>query len=885
MAGETENCASGAGCRNSCAMTASQQTRAESLKELACLGKEAFAKPSTFYRHIHPELFSDSKTCKKVSLTKALLEFHLDQLTVNKKEYEFEEFCLRLAEREICSNLIPQTGPVGGGDSKVDSSTYPVADELREQRYWSGKAKPASEDWGFAFSAKKAWQDKARADVAKIASLPRKFHKVFFVTNQPARDKIRAKLEAELIAKFGIQVSILDRTWIVRKVLDNRLEELAASCLGLDVAGSEERNRGPRDTAAEQQLQDLLRKLEDPEQAPQSKYALAQDFLEAAEFATQLERPRSKVDGLFLQAQELALKTRHRGIIIRTHYEHAWKSYFYFDDAAAAEKILERIEGLLPEVTDADEAELFSNLFTVFHTANLMGYYKQSDEKLKARSLALRQRLEAISSDQTRPNNALYAETILHLWNLKEARFSKEVAQKTFAALKKCLKRSDGLGAYPLLRFAEIWEFFGEWFCDDPGYAELQEDMQRVISHRFGETEAGQRQLKFGLQLLEKQRPLEALKQLGEAHLNLAKEETLDDGVRATYACSFAYGLMGLKWAARMETLSAAHIALNSTERFHEIPLRGFLVAMRMAWIELQLGRVAPFLAWRNFMHGLLQELKALRVDAGRFNEELKRQDGCLGCFFLKAPADETSEISELDRCVDAMDLSFAYIALLCVTGRKEIALKQFEKEGFGEADLDSLIEMSKKQPAIKDLPDHFCGEMRTICEFKTKLFGVTYYIRCRNKLGPLLFSENLLGVLESAFAMAEWGNFAFVVDEVRLFVDETGEGQNPPETNFEHFGCVREQKLIWKPDMIAWMRDNVVPFRKFLFRLLLEILFTSTVDPMEDIKKELEIWEKQKSFERALNSSPTSVALLDLLGLEKYDLNNWINSAPPPKV
>lgn len=123
------------------------------------------------------------------------------------------------------------------------------------------------------------------------------------------------------------------------------------------------------------------------------------------------------------------------------------------------------------------------------------------------------------------------------------------------------------------------------------------------------------------------------------------------------------------------------------------------------------------------------------------------------------------------------------------------------------------------------------------------------------------------------------------MVDEVKLFVDETAEGENPPKTNFEHFGCVREQKLIWKPNMIEWTRDNVVPFRQFLFRLLLEILFTSTIDPMVDIKKELELWEKQRSFERALGSSPTSIAVLDLLGSEKYDLNNWINSAPAPKV
>jgi hypothetical protein len=445
-----------------------------------------------------------------------------------------------------------------------------VAEELVEQRYWGGKAKPTGEDWAFAFSAMKAWQSKARTDVAKIAKLPRKFQKAFFITNQPARDKARAKLEAELTAGFGIVVSILDRTWIVRKVLDNRLEGLAASCLGLDVGTAEERQRGPRDTAIEQRLNELLQMLQNPEQAPHSKYALAQDFLEAAKLAAQLERPRADVDGLFLQARQLALKTRHRGIIIRSHYEHAWKTYFYFDDAPEAERIVEQIEGLLNQVTDADEAELFSNLFTLFDTANLTGYYKQSDERIKARSLALRQRLEAISSDQTRPNNALYAATILHLLNLKEARFSKEVAQKTFAALKKCLKRSNGLGAYPLLRFTDIWEFFGEFFCDDPGYAELQEAMQLVIAHRFGETEAGQRQLKFGLQLLERECPLEALKQLGEPGNRLVEWLNGQPEVRHVLAGDFGgrdiseQNLSEWKqgghqdWLARQETLACA---------------------------------------------------------------------------------------------------------------------------------------------------------------------------------------------------------------------------------------------------------------------------------------------------------------------------------------
>jgi hypothetical protein len=93
-----------------------------------------------------------------------------------------------------------------------------------------------------------------------------------------------------------------------------------------------------------------------------------------------------------------------------------------------------------------------------------------------------------------------------------------------------------------------------------------------------------------------------------------------------------------------METLAAAHVALNSMEKFHDMPLRAFYVAMRMSWLELELGRIAPFLTWRNFMHGMLHQLQSLRVDTDQFSEELHRQDGCLCCLFLKVPSDEVAE-------------------------------------------------------------------------------------------------------------------------------------------------------------------------------------------------------------------------------------------------
>ena len=75
--------------------------------------------PSVFMRLRRPEQFSDSYQSEAVSLDKSFFEYHLDTITNRSDEKTFEHFCRKLAQKEICPNLIPQTGPTGGGDSSM----------------------------------------------------------------------------------------------------------------------------------------------------------------------------------------------------------------------------------------------------------------------------------------------------------------------------------------------------------------------------------------------------------------------------------------------------------------------------------------------------------------------------------------------------------------------------------------------------------------------------------------------------------------------------------------------------------------------------------------------------------------------------------------------
>ena len=301
-------------------------------------------RPSEFYRREHPEFFSDSTVDEAHTLGADELKYHLEQLTTERREREFEEFARAIAEKEICPNLLPQTGPVVGGDSKTDSSTYPVSPQLAERRYWASQGTIADENWAFAFSATKAWQEKMKTDVAKIAGLSREFRKIFFITNQPVPDKMREKWETKMREKYGRDLRILDRTWLVDRVFKGGHVELAVTKLGLDVQMSRHRRLGPRDAARQAELDALLESVRNPDFARDDDYSLAERYLEAAKLASELERPRSEIDALFLQSRSLAAKTGNPNLMLRAHYQHAWRSYFWFDDPTQTASIYASME-------------------------------------------------------------------------------------------------------------------------------------------------------------------------------------------------------------------------------------------------------------------------------------------------------------------------------------------------------------------------------------------------------------------------------------------------------------------------------------------------------------------------------------------------------------
>src|SRR3990167_3084332 len=86
--------------------------------------------PKDFLRARRPEQFSDSVKLHESAIDRSMLEYHFESLNNRSQELQFETFVRKLCEREICPNLVPQTGPTAGGDGKTDTETYPVANQI-----------------------------------------------------------------------------------------------------------------------------------------------------------------------------------------------------------------------------------------------------------------------------------------------------------------------------------------------------------------------------------------------------------------------------------------------------------------------------------------------------------------------------------------------------------------------------------------------------------------------------------------------------------------------------------------------------------------------------------------------------------------------------------
>jgi len=837
---------------------------------------ENVVSPLELLKARRPEKFSDSVSQEVPALDRSLLEYHLETLTSRNQETDFEIFARRLMEHEICPNLLPHTGPTGGGDSKVDAETYPVADALSLVWFTGIGREAASERWAFAFSAKKKWRPKVEADVGKVVATNRGYRKVFFVTNQFVSDRVRAEVEDQLREKHGVDVRILDRTWILDRVFSGKREALAIDELKIKTVVRVQRRVGPLDLERERELEEVEARIGQAGDQGRSNPALADDCLSAVELARGLELPRTDVEGRLLRLKRVAEEcgTSHQQFL--AEYAWAWTAFWWFEDYETFLEHYSEVEKRCIANTNVYHIELLFNLWCNLQTAVRIENIPPEQAKVAERTQTLTEELERLSQEEEKPSSALQAEALGLLMNLITS--PPDRSDEWLNKAGDVIDRSMGLVGFPFEPLIQILTEFGKFVGDSPAYNALQDKLIDAVATRKGEAAAARLLVQRAAQVLDNDRPYVAIQFAGRALARLYKHETRRELVQALYICGNAYDRVGLIWAARGTVLTAASVAVNEFWTYDKITPEQAICFGRLRWFELRLGRLPQCMVWHQTTHAAENVLRHKGYDPRRALEEAIWFDTCLAILLLKADLWQLSRLSRLPQTLDGMELHLSAAALRFALGH-EYDLP----EGLGVLE-DEKLDFFKKlrnQPAAEQMPTFPMLYNQRKITLNSRVLGCSITVNADSTSPCLELAESLLSALEALLATGV--EHRFFAHEPQLTIDIRGSDFATYPFRFDFIekdgqSCVQ----IFAANFHAHKMSPALQheLKDKLSKLLVNIIARFFVVEVSE-ERLRDLFGHELALERAVNFTSSFVSLGNILGYApKTTLDAWIDGS-----
>lgn len=831
--------------------------------------------PREFMKMRRPERFSDTVITKKGNLNRSILEYKLEVITNNNQEQEFQNFCVKLSQLEIAPNLRPQTGPSGGGDSKADSETYPVSDFTR-LNFWEGIANESGERWAIAISAKKDWINKGRKDAKGIADTSRDYKRIFFITNQFAKDKKRAEVEDNLSNELSIPVTILDRTWILDRVFQNNRQKLTIEELNLGEGLEDELIVGPNDAERIKKFELLNTEIEGALSNRIITIKIVDKALDAALLGRGLGKPRSEVDGLFDRAIKLAEQLSSQEQLYSVKYEKAWTTFFWFEDFEKFVQLYDELEPI---------AETSINIHTLERQNNLCGLLLAlpRDDRFPREYIVkklnnVKEWLAKFAVDDTRPSASHQAKMLLAMRDLFDNAAQKTDLNNNFKEIGTILEGTDRLIGFPYEETIAVIRENGDVFGEIPGYEELINLITEIDTKRKGEIPAAKSFLKYGLQHLESGRHYKAIEYIGRSLIGLYKKESKDDFIHALYFIAYSYEAVGLLWAARGSLIHAASYATGDLSQRQEVNELQSKCCRRLKMIELKLGRVGYILEWHQADLILSQQLAITQEEQNAIYEEsLGNFSGVLGCLLLKTRSSDLPRLEKTPDIFNRLAIDFSGLPLLYLLGGEKYLPDDYWQT-IGNQSATEFFNAWLNQPAQKDLPEHPNYYLDERIRIESHILGTHYIFESKNASPGIEICEMLVAALEAylstAIAMQVYGK----VSEFKVIVEESAE--------LTHYMQLADQLLNGRNLKVFYKQFNPhllsvevqTEISKVVTDFVIRIISETIAFP--DAEKALkELIVDQRVDQRSFNFLSPLVMLGNVLGHNpRRSINQWIS-------
>jgi hypothetical protein len=708
--------------------------------------------PSEYYRESHPDEFSDSKSAEVTEIDREVIDHALASITTNNQEQSFERFCIRVCEVRVCPNLIPNTGPAGGGDGKVDADTFPVADSLS---FFEGVGKQATDErWAIAISAKKNWKQKLDGDVKSILSTGRSYARVIFVTNQAVPSKERQKAQDELEYLHKLPVTILDRTWLIDSITFHNCAQIAVDELGFNSVKKFNILPGPRDEKRRKRLTDLISELKNGSK-DKPNFLSVENALLAAQLARSLEEPQGVVDTLFNQARDYATKLGTDAQRIEVEYQLAWTQFWWYEDCAGFLSSYKNFIESLGNEPSFDGLSKWRNLWNIAPVA-LEGTKRSSrDRKTKELRAAVKARIAGLVPGSTSELNTRFLNLELSVYL---SLGKKKIPSAIFATMAEALPVASNHLGFDFESFIRWIEVIAELVPADSHFESLYDLASDLQASRGGEVSAAKMQLDRAEGLINSGSPREAIARLSRADAHLLKHETRSECLQCLFLLGSMYLRLGLTWVARATFITASAIGLQTLVADDELhpALRICLTHLRV--LSVASGLLGESLMWQQLAL-IIHSVTYQRTGDDRIiPEEETNFEILLSRLILRIPNESRMGLGSLPAVLDQLDLPIAADFARIKLGGELSILDYMPKPPKGLA-VDAIFHMQADM-SLADEPIDVPSEPRLL---ETSLFGCRFEFEFENSESSRYLAEVLLALIEPIFATATVGDvFAF---------------------------------------------------------------------------------------------------------------------------
>ncbi len=749
-------------------------------------------KPQDFLRARRPEQFSDSLKLQESTIDRSMLEYHFESLNNRSQELEFESFVRKLCEREICPNLVAQTGPTAGGDGKTDTETYPVASQIAF--FWGLNEAPESERWAFGVSTQKDWKKKCIKDVESIMSTGRGYSRIFCVSSRFIKNSLRAQLQDDLSEKHGVKVTILDRTWLLDKTLQPKNQQLAIDYLGLTGSIDSKIQIGPFDADKQIQLADIERQIEQIEDPGRLTFSQVDLYTKRAIISKELERDSVSVEHQF----NLAVRTAKKFGTQRQHfdslYQLAWAAYWWLENAELFEETFDKALGVAKET---DNVEVWEDVVTLFNLVVTTHRNGTCTLDVASTETTIREKLNSIADNADMISGALQAKTSLALLDLLAAE-SEEQVNNTFRSLGAIADSAHMLIGYPMARLVNLLEALDVAFGDLKAYEDLMDKLIDDAGARENSRIKADMYLRRGALSSDKKDYYRAIKCLGLSLYGLYSSESKAEVFAAFYMLSHAYDKQGLLWAARGAALTAAYVVTSDALKEQRSSSKQAAIYQRLMWIEGQLGRVSQSLTWYQ-----LVQLVSQTVDEKPWTENQKMNyEVLIGKLFLNANLSDIERLAWLPDKLNQLDLGLSADALLVCLGHEDKAGPEGEPIDLHLMNMWRSIDMGAPVAPL----DLYLDRWTTINSY---ILGCKVSVSFPVKSPCMELAQQLLAVLESFCAPMMADHLASTLPAVNIDISLEDDDDFILQHSFDTAAQVTSAEILCSPFSIANLSDE----------------------------------------------------------------------------